>query len=351
MANRQNVLELNGSRYDVQTGRVLGPSSQAHDRGKTIDGFVRRGSRPNVSKNSAVSTKPKQKSVKRDNPTISHAVHSKITPSKTLMRHAVHKPEHAPAHHAQKKTPGLHSPSRLNRAKHVPKSSLISKFGHDIPKVNKKIEPLEVRQAPEEPSAIEPAPILLPQHNLTLSPFEAALRKANSHKSPKLKKTPRHHKVAKKLKISPKALNASAAVIAALIIGGVVAYRSVPGIAVNLAANRAGVNASLPGYNPAGFSLSGPIEYSKGLVSIKYKSNSDDRSFRLVQQKSDWNSQNLERNFVAKQGSTQTIEDRGRTIYVYGGNNATWVSGGTWYQIEGNSALNYDQLLNLASSL
>jgi hypothetical protein len=98
--------------------------------------------------------------------------------------------------------------------------------------------------------------------------------------------------------------------------------------------------------------LAGPVQYSAGQITISYKSNSDDRNFQLVQRNSDWNSQSLLNNFVTREDEKYlTYQDKGKTIYVYDGNNATWVSGGIWYQVEGKSSLSSDQLLKIASSL
>ena len=47
----------------------------------------------------------------------------------------------------------------------------------------------------------------------------------------------------------------------------------------------------------------------------------------------------------------QTKEEKGRTVYIYDDSNATWVDGGIWYQIEGDSSLSSDQLLNIVASM
>lgn len=97
--------------------------------------------------------------------------------------------------------------------------------------------------------------------------------------------------------------------------------------------------------------MAGPIQYGEGAVTLSYQSNSDDRNFQIVQKSSDWNSQSLLENFVSDKEPYQTFQDKGRTIYIYGKSSATWVSGGVWYQIEGESDLSSDQLLRIVSSL
>jgi len=108
----------------------------------------------------------------------------------------------------------------------------------------------------------------------------------------------------------------------------------------------------MPSYKPGGFALSGPITYSTGKISVSYQSNSDNRSYRVTQSNSAWNSETLLDNFVAvNRRAYQTFQDRGKTIYIYDGSNATWVDRGVWYQIEGASSLSSDQLLRIANSL
>ena len=119
-----------------------------------------------------------------------------------------------------------------------------------------------------------------------------------------------------------------------------------------LAATRAGLNASIPTYQPSGFSMAGPIEYEPGVVTLNFKSNSDERSFAVTQKNSSWNSETLLENFVfATKQPYQTFQANGRTIYIYEGNKATWVDGGVWFNIDGKANLNSDQLLRIADSL
>jgi hypothetical protein len=85
---------------------------------------------------------------------------------------------------------------------------------------------------------------------------------------------------------------------------------------------------------------------------VTFRSNSDERNFELQQQVSNWNSQALVDNFILSENKQyQTFQEKGKTIYVYDNANATWVNGGVWYKIEGNSSLNTEQLLKIASSI
>jgi hypothetical protein len=121
---------------------------------------------------------------------------------------------------------------------------------------------------------------------------------------------------------------------------------------MRIAAARAGFDASMPAYKPAGFSFKGPINYSAGQVVVSFNSNTDDRQYSVKQQESSWNSDALLSNFVVANNSQyQTYIDRGRTLYIYDGSNATWVDNGVWYQVEGPSDMTTDQLVRIAASI
>ena len=47
----------------------------------------------------------------------------------------------------------------------------------------------------------------------------------------------------------------------------------------------------------------------------------------------------------------QTIDTAGRTVYIYGNDNASWVDNGIWYQVTSNGDLSNTDVLNIASSL
>lgn len=371
MASHQNVIELNGNRYDASTGRLLKDEhiaaqqpTRAHQPkqvsgGHAIDGVSRRKHAVNQS------NKPIHQPA-----AASHSVHHKTSRSKTLMRKAVQKPTHShhttPAQSVKKQShssakPLQHTavgvdPQRIKRAEHVPKSSLISKFGSGHAGFIKRVASLEVRPAPKDNMAVHSVSTAIDtdigaESFGPLAPFDLALSNANGHKQSRLKKPSIRQQAARKLRVSPKALNIAAGVFVTLFVGGLIAYRNIPQLAFKIASARAGIKATLPSYQPSGFSMAGPVQYSSGIVSLSYMSNSDDRNFRVVQKSSDWNSQTLLENFVASHEPYQTFQDRGRTIYIYDGSNATWVSGGIWYQIEGESNLNSDQLLRIVSGL
>lgn len=139
--------------------------------------------------------------------------------------------------------------------------------------------------------------------------------------------------------------------LAAVLLTGFVLYQNIPNLSMRIASSKAGFNASLPGYNPSGYTLSGPVVYSPGKITVNFSSNSDDRDYTLTQQVSNWNSQALIDNFFAvKNKDFETYQEKGKTIFLYDDKNATWVSGGVWYQIQDADELSSSQILNIASS-
>lgn len=358
MSSTHNTIMLNGKRFDAVSGKVLEDKTMHNaakpkqhksvsvGQGKVLDGFTRK---PSPSRTSSPAK-------------VAHAVHGKPQPSKTLMRKVVTKPvadvarkQTAPSRPVmtaqQPKIITTTTPHRELRADHIKKSNLISKFGPAMShKPIARTEVMPVQPAPLEHHAHRTASHASTHPGL---PIERILENAVSHEQKVAKKTPRRHKVAHKVGITPKALNIGAGVMAMLIIGVYAGYQNLPNMSLRMASAKAGVHASLPGYRPAGFALAGPIKYEPGGITISYQSNSDaKRAFQVSQRKTEWNTDALLQNFVAtSRRAYQTYQDNGKTIYIYEGDNATWVDGGVWYQIEGNASLNSDQLLRIAKSL
>lgn len=367
MAKSQHIIELNGQQYDALTGKIVvaSPTKTSPPKSakalknapKHVDGFVRRpgniGADP---RHAAPATK---------------AVHQQPAKSQTLMRTAVKKPVNKKIH--AKATPATTpkqsspdapnsyvssiKPGRAIRAVHIGQSSLISKFGKSAPSIKNEVVP--VKPAPAhiaKPAASKPKPTTHETQpakpKKSSDPFHKAIENAVSHDQPKAKKPRVHHKIARTLHVSPRLVSFVGVSVLALGISGFLAYQNLPELAMRVASTRAGLNASLPSYQPAGFSMAGPIKYEPGTVTVNYKSNSDDRTFNVTQKNSSWNSETLLENYVSPTKEPyQTFQANGRTIYIYEGNKATWVDGGVWYNVDGETNLNSDQLLRIAESL
>lgn len=178
--------------------------------------------------------------------------------------------------------------------------------------------------------------------------FEQAIAYAKSHEQPSPKaaghqKAKRSHRRQKKIA----GVFASIAMLAAL--SGFIFWQNRADIELQLASARSGVPASMPAYKPTGYAVKG-MTYSPGTVTIGFRSSAN--SFNVVQKTSNWDSETLLQNYVATSGQAyNAYSAAGRTVYVYGNDNATWVNGGIWYQINDQGQLSKDQLVNLATSM
>lgn len=265
-------------------------------------------------------------------------------------------------------SPQVIQTQRNKKAETTAQSPLISRFGQTaMPSVSKKTVHLPVTPAPSHASvhtasvkktvaaphdASAQAKAQAQSQSQSQKNIASALDKASSHTHGKLKATKRRHKAAHKLGVSPRFLSGAAATMAIVLLVGFFAYQNVPSIAVRMAASKAGFSAKLPGYQPSGFAMSGPVQAGPGIVTISFASNSDDRSFQLSQRPSEWNSESLLNQFVAQKNTPyRTVQEAGKTIYMYNESSATWVSGGVWYQIDGESDLSSEQLLRIANSI
>lgn len=384
--NTKTTIELNGTLYDATTGQAVNaPVSQAAPTPQVIhpthppsavnmDGFI-----PN--KSGAVSIKKPTKRPATASKTLKalrtvKPAHTRpLQRAHTLMRHVVKKPVVAITEDTKQQPkestptvalPGAASEQRQHRAKTVSKSPSISRFSNKLSKkVGKTVDHLPVVQAPSEVSTpahsfsthtqaqaskIQTAKTQVASTSMPTVSFTAALAHATSHEQPKLKKPSLHQRTAKKLGTSSRVMSIGATSLAILLLVGFFAYQNVANIQMRLAATRAGFSASMP-EAPSGFGLNGGIASAPGEVTVNFRSNSDDRTFQVTQKPSNWTSESLLSNHVAVNNQPyQTYEDKGKTIYIYNGSNATWVNGGVWYQINGNSSLNSDQLLRIANS-
>jgi hypothetical protein len=371
VAEQKKVVEVNGNHYDAVTGELVRQKGNqvqklklsSHYKGKNVDGFTRR-----------VVTKSPHSTTKKTLP--SHTIHSKTKRSDTLMRSAV-KPPKVQSNHSGIKTtsdlltPGKHvlDKSRLTRSKVVKKNDLVSRFGATSSNATiNKLADIPVKERPKHNiqtyGVSMPIDDIPPLNAGSIGSFDnsktfdqsSKLSSNSPNHQTKASKKKLRRSISKRLKKGvkrhPRFATVGVSLLVVLSVGGFVASRYLPQMAVKVAATRAGVDAKLPTYQPSGFSLSGPVTYSPGQITLLYSSNSDERSFQLTQKKSDWTSQSLLDNFIVSANHRyQTFQDKGKTIYIYDGNNATWVSGGVWYQIEGESSLSSDQLLRVISGL
>lgn len=363
----QNVIELNGKRYDAITGAYLGKGSHVglhmSGPGRVIDGFMRPQSKAVPERPAAVSVH--HKTIEPLHPPVArkrtHQPAKLAKPhhpehAKTLKRTAVHQPSvtikpkvktQAPAelaarpHTALQHKPSASSidPDRSSRATHISRHQAVRHFHsaqHAAPTHSALHVPvIPVRAAP-------PAPARAQAHKTHSDIFESAIARAKSHEQPR--HTPRAHRTRRRL------VNSLAIVAAFLVIGGFVGYLNLPNLELRVASVQAGFRASMPSYTPTGYALQGDIKRSGGTVSLSFRSG--DSRYTITQQASDWNSQTLLDNTLALTNSHDTIQKNGQTIYVYGnGANAAWVNGGVRYDLAGNAQLSSDDIAQIATSL
>ncbi len=410
---QKNIIELNGKTYDAVTGALLGESRvkavpTAHpttsQRGRTIDGFVRPTTVQQHKTVQPIAAKPtlqhtakphtgalhKHMDVQR-RPGMSTKPHHPEKP-KTLMRRVVKKPETvikpaikttapsevmaAPkgtiAKPLEKKMSVTQvNPIRLVRSRRVAKSHHIHRFSQEratqvvtaaVPVVQQQPTPRRsdfstrpvITRAPAKPTITAPAaairvtapiePQTVQQKQSAGDIFEAALAHATSHEQT----TPRHAK--RHTNAHRRAINVFAGFGAFLLIAGFVGYLNLSNIELRVASMRAGIHASMPSYKPTGFARDGGIESSEGRVAINFRSG--ESIYTITQEASDWNSTTLLDQTTAERGQpTQTVQSKGRTIYIFDKSNATWVNGGVHYQVSGNAALDTNELVELATSM
>ena len=197
--------------------------------------------------------------------------------------------------------------------------------------------------------------------NLNLQTREAEKKKffeqqhkAKEDKKPSMLNRMRNASEVFRLTFGQRIAPAVATALSFVVVVGYITYLNIPNLAIRVAANRAGFDASMPAFTPEGFAFNGPVQYSKGQVTIGFtkKDKSDDQKFAVTERKSNLDSLSLLESYVKPQSSQYaTYEDKGLTIYVYGESDATWVNRGVWYTIEDANELSADQLIQVAASL
>lgn len=364
MGSHKNVIEINGKLYDAKSGTLLAQQATTPKKNhSTVDGFVKSTHhRTQTQTSSANSIRPAKPATRRH--PAPAAKHRTTQKSQILMRSVVKKPAAAKplteVHSLSKKKSTIDH--RLRRAQTIPRSTFVNKYGtlahHQS--VQRRTEALVVKEAPTHLTHSKSAvrkPAITQQHHSRPTPspqpqtkseelFNQALQKAET---PKL--TKKHKKVGKS-RLNSSVTKWGASVAAAVLLVGFIAYMNLPNLSMQLASSRAGFDASMPGYQPSGFAPESDVSYKPGQITVSFRSNTDERNYKVTQAVSSWNSEALQENFLnAQNKSFQTTQDSGRTIYMYDNGNATWVNGGVWYQVESNQALSSDQLLKIASSL
>lgn len=393
MTKRKTSIQINGKHYDAITGALLSYEETPVPRtikpaAKSIDGVIggAKGPIKPVHAHQAVASPSKPKPVKPHQPA-SHAKARQVKPSAALMRHAVAKPTTAPLKRHTKVHHSTHNASHIvatSKYVVVPKTSLhginhqraarasaITKSPHII-HFAQELSTTISRDIEQTVAAIDKA-IVVPQ---TFTPtgqyrpdirraqprrqatssdiFEQALLKATSHEQPAPVNTP-----AKKRRsfavMRRRMVSFGAGAVAVLAMVGVFGYHG-DTIQFKVATSRAGFAATRPAYQPKGYTITS-IQASSGYVNLRYVSptNIDGiaRSYALTEKPTSWDSETLLSNITASKNATNysAIKKAGRTIYVYGKNQAAWVHNGILYQVLGSGSLSSNDVIAIATSM
>ena len=125
-----------------------------------------------------------------------------------------------------------------------------------------------------------------------------------------------------------------------------------PNISLKVAAMQTGIEATYPKYVPSEYALS-DITSENGKITLNFKSNKDDIKMTLIEEKSSWDSNTLEKNFVRTEfgDDFSTVREQGLTIYI-SGSSAAWVNGGIVYKLLApDNTLTKKQINRIAVSL
>lgn len=318
----EKTVTVNGTVYDKRTGMPirLERSIQSPKTAQQIHGHLQKSKTLN------------RRYVKRDEPRDSRQVVSVPTPAAhTISTHTqVAKPTHT--HTVQSITHfAKHNPA------HPAKGRLVSDIGpapHALAtSAQKKLtKPLSTH-------AIKPSQIIK----------QEAIAKAMAQTPAKRDRQERAQPTHPKLK---RFVGIASTSVAILLLGGYFTYISMPSISTKVAASQAGIDASYPAYQPTGYSLSGPVAYQQGKVTMTFAANAGPSTYTLDQTKSGWDSSAVLDDYVRPTAGDdyETTTSNGLTIYTYG-TNAAWVNRGIFYTLSGDAPLSSDQIQRIATSL
>lgn len=357
MNNRgKNTIILNGRAIDAVTGQPIATPTSPHPSARLDLSTVHKATaREGVISDFGAAKPVKSSQQPSRQSTGSHGVHRKPERSKTLLRKAIKKPQPAVT------TVKAPIPSQTPKTS-VSRSPLINKFGKATsgPSLHTSKPAIE----PSEPQIKTPATTQdctehRPQQYPHLTP-PAGLKDSKSLKEHLIKeglqkadarKVPEPTGVRKLFSKKPRTMHVVSMCLGLALLGGYLTYVNMPNLSVQVAAARSGVQASYPEYRPDGYHFAGPIAYSPGEVTLRFKSNTNTQGYTVKQRASNWDSQAVLDNFVTKDSESYlTYSEQGLTIYTYK-DKAAWVNGGILYTIDGDAPLSSEQILRIAASM
>lgn len=305
--NKNSTVTINGKKYDAVTGLPV--------------------------------TQTPQKTAKR--PTHATGVHAAPQRSQTLVRRTTKKPASA--------AKPVHKPGQTMD---IARSRSISRFApHPVTVVKPQPKVIDtppvhhplLTRAHEKQAISRPVTAPVAPTSKQIKDREIAKALAAPAVKPVSKRFTRRH---------PKLITIIGLSIVAAVAVAYIVYLNMPALSVRVAAAQAGISATYPQYQPDGYSLDGPVTFTDGAVSIHFSANTGSTKFNITQTKSSWDSTAVLDNVVKKATGNNyiTSQERGLTIFSYGGN-AAWVNAGILYTIQGDAPLSGDQIRRIATSL
>ena len=342
-------VSINGTIYDAETGKILRAERSADVQDATSRRAVDIHARPQRSQTLQRRYVNKTKSINGIKACAKPAAHAtpsatpRVAPPQTQPRPTIQK------HRAVKRTPqAIMHPRVAHFAKatpaHAQTRASAQQTAPDIAPMQHAI--VQAVEQKRQANAAEQARVVLPSHVIKQQAIESATKQMKPRSERKEIKQPKKYSKFRQF------VSTASVALAVMLLGAYFTYLNMPALSTRVAAAQAGINATYPGYQPAGYTLNGPVAYDKGSVTMKFASNGSSETFTLAQTKSSWDSSAVLENYVkpaaGRKYSTATIN--GLTIYTYS-SNAAWVNGGILYTVQGSAQLAPDQIERLAASL
>lgn len=344
MNKATSIIEINGSRYDAVSGQLAGAVKRvAHQaikpaKGLSIDGFTRRAAKSGAHAKRSV-----------------HELKRRPEHSKTLMRAAVKKPVRAKSEDKIKSRGLSPDHARADRARRVPQSSKVQRFGltaftrSSEAKTGEVIEPSPNSSARSAMAATATLPSVMTNasHYKLERLLDYALAHADAHKKSLDESTRAHRKFFGRL---PRWLSISLFILVALAVIGFVVWRQMPAASFKLATTKAHINASMP--TPISGYKIGSITSTQNAVTTTIQSISDSsKKYTVTEQASNQPAASLAASAATgtagNSAQVQTVQDQGKTYVLSQDKNkstAACTKGNTTINIE-TTSLDPAQLL------
>jgi hypothetical protein len=382
------IIELNGKKYDAETGRLLGSNSgtskQMNNQKnpiRSVDGIIQSPNYQAVHKKFTDTKQSIEDSTKEFTRKVAPNIQRVSEHSKTLMRKAVKKPTLVQdsnglkprlqiGHHYQQNMEHINKAvstsaavvkpvidGALSRAQSIQRSQLVTRF-NEMKTAKPELPPeivQELKSLPPSADDIHAKNLakLKDQEKEGIDSIDkdfnnVAVEMATSYKPiDKTKKIRAYQKIADKLHMRPKIFIVLVSVVVAILVVGSILYKFKDNIVFYIYDKKVGISSNLPGYVVSGFRIS-TISRDGNSVSVSYQSNSDSRKYSITEQSSNWDSQSLLAGAVTPNVGTNytSLEANGRIVYAFS-DKAVWVDGGIYYILIDNANLTSNQLTQI----